>query len=266
MADEIRAQQKLLNAQIRAQDAEIELFLARLEELLKSSTRKIASLVKNTQSARDAILQLNDLEQVLIDAGLAKAVSRLRNAYAAELRTIQDSFQLTGVEKPSIFTSVDRDVVEALINNDLSRVGVAIKQTLGDVQAQLTSAVILQQPPAVNDILGQTTPTLLRQVRAEINTSMTSFNRTVTAKKAIDLYGDNPSFIYLGPIDKVTRPFCSGVLTGRTPAIYTLSEINGMKNDQIEPVITYGGGYNCRHVWRPVSKELAKEITEESEN
>ena len=29
-----------------------------------------------------------------------------------------------------------------------------------------------------------------------------------------------------------------------------------MRNYQLEPVLTRGGGYNCRHSWSPVSEEL----------
>jgi hypothetical protein len=42
--------------------------------------------------------------------------------------------------------------------------------------------------------------------------------------------------------------------------IYTEAQIAKMDNGTDLPVAVYCGGYNCRHHWRPVSDELAKEL------
>lgn len=59
-------------------------------------------------------------------------------------------------------------------------------------------------------------------------------------------------FEYMGPVDDVTRPFCKR-LEGR---ILHRSEIDALDNGQTGQgtALIAGGGYNCRHHWRPVRK------------
>jgi hypothetical protein len=55
---------------------------------------------------------------------------------------------------------------------------------------------------------------------------------------------------YVGPMDDRTRPFCRDLLNqGGT---HTLEDVGKMKNGQSLSVVTYGGGWNCRHDWVPV--------------
>jgi hypothetical protein len=98
---------------------------------------------------------------------------------------------------------------------------------------------------------------LMNQMDAEINTMISTFNRTVTANKAQELGFELMQ--YLGPDDQVTRPFCREVLS-RDPAIYTIDEILEMDNEQGLPVLESGGGWNCRHQWRPITTERAIEL------
>lgn len=58
-------------------------------------------------------------------------------------------------------------------------------------------------------------------------------------------------FLYTGPDDKVTRPFCNK----HVDKIRSKVEIDQLRNGQIDDVFLSGGGYRCRHVWRPVKKE-----------
>lgn len=67
-------------------------------------------------------------------------------------------------------------------------------------------------------------------------------------------------FVYTGPVDANTRPFCLQIV-GHT---FTMQQIEDMDNGQTGDVFTDGGGYNCRHGWAPVTDEMAKEIGDES--
>ena len=82
---------------------------------------------------------------------------------------------------------------------------------------------------------------------------ISEFGRSVQAINAdqagIDL------FMYVGPKDGITRPFCRK-LVGK---VLSKSQINKLNNGQgAGPVLTSGGGYNCRHSWSPVSKGFIK--------
>jgi hypothetical protein len=65
--------------------------------------------------------------------------------------------------------------------------------------------------------------------------------------------------LYLGPFDAKTRTFCQRHI-GHT---YTVEEIEQMDNGQTGPVITDGGGWNCRHQWDPVSTKVADALDDE---
>lgn len=57
-------------------------------------------------------------------------------------------------------------------------------------------------------------------------------------------------FTYVGPNDKLTRPFCERLRglaeDGRT---WTRKQIESMDNGQLADVFQTCGGYNCRHQW-----------------
>lgn len=67
--------------------------------------------------------------------------------------------------------------------------------------------------------------------------------------------------LYVGPLDSKTREFCQQ-LVGQT---FTVSEIEQMDNGQTGPVITDGGGWNCRHQWAPVSGQVANALAGEQQ-
>lgn len=76
--------------------------------------------------------------------------------------------------------------------------------------------------------------------------STMQFSRQVNAK----INKKYEYFQYRGPNDGALRPFCSAHIEN----VYTRDEIQALVNGQTPSVFTDGGGYNCRHVWRPVKK------------
>lgn len=86
------------------------------------------------------------------------------------------------------------------------------------------------------------------QIRTLYDTSVSIYGRQVEALQA----GDDPEtpFLYAGPDDDVTRPFCQE----HVGEVYTRAQIDDMDNGQLDNVFLTGGGYNCRHVWMEVSK------------
>lgn len=86
-----------------------------------------------------------------------------------------------------------------------------------------------------------------RHVATMYDTTLSIYGREVEALQA------DPSprtrFVYLGPADGSTRPFCLRYV-GR---VLERREINQLDNGQIgNPFIT-GGGWNCRHTWTEIS-------------
>lgn len=93
------------------------------------------------------------------------------------------------------------------------------------------------------------------EVRARrlFHDSTIQFSRRVTNAKA-ERRGYE-WFTYVGPDDRITRPFCDSLLANGGPdPVFTREAIEAMDNGQTAPgtVMEACGGYNCRHHWRPV--------------
>lgn len=86
------------------------------------------------------------------------------------------------------------------------------------------------------------------QIRTLYDTSVSVYGRQVEALVATD--DPETPFLYVGPDDEVTRPFCQAHVGNR----YTRVEINALANGQLPNVFLTGGGYNCRHSWIEVSR------------
>jgi hypothetical protein len=86
----------------------------------------------------------------------------------------------------------------------------------------------------------------LPQAKTIYDTALSEFSRVAVTSTAT---GDpDEAFLYSGPIDGLTRPFC----LERVGKVYTRDEIDQMDNGQLDNTLITGGGYNCRHIWAPV--------------
>lgn len=237
------------NKRLRVRDLELENFLLRVEKIFKTSMRDIVNAA-NSNLTIDFIFKLQDLETILIDAGLNNELQRLRKTYANELIDIREQFESLGIERSSIFTALDKEAIEVLVNSDLSNIGNSFRKIAGDFKGYITRSILVQEPIKMETVLDSLDSTLARQIKTEINTAMANFDRSVTVKKAVDIFGDNPIFEYVGVLDNLTRTFCRN-LVGKQ---FTLKQIEQMNNGQGLPVLTNGGGWNCRHSWRIVKQ------------
>lgn len=94
----------------------------------------------------------------------------------------------------------------------------------------------------------------------------TTYARTAHIKFAQDLANNEAeragiveNFLYVGPLDSETRPFC----ISKVGNIYSRKQIDAMRNGQnaeVSDVWSNRGGYNCRHRWVAVSPGLAEKL------
>jgi len=82
----------------------------------------------------------------------------------------------------------------------------------------------------------------------EIKTKLSQYGRSITAIAAVE--ADIDHFLYTGPNDGITRPFCDALVN----RVVTSKQMRRLDNGQGLSVITSGGGYNCRHSWSPVTQ------------
>jgi hypothetical protein len=56
-------------------------------------------------------------------------------------------------------------------------------------------------------------------------------------------------YLYVGPLDSVTRPFCRK----QSGHVLQRDEVEALNNGQLPNPLLTGGGYECRHSWKRVS-------------
>lgn len=61
--------------------------------------------------------------------------------------------------------------------------------------------------------------------------------------------GETFRYVYIGPDDKLTRPFCRELMRRTADRPMTLAEIAELDNGELPNVLVTGGGWCCRHQW-----------------
>ena len=118
-------------------------------------------------------------------------------------------------------------------------------------------ATQIQQQVALGSFAGLTRADIIKnitdaalssaQVETLVTTSLNNYSRSVTRTIMEDEPNDT-LYQYIGPIDSRTRDIC--LQMGKSSPI-TESEII---NEFGPSVLSFGGGYNCRHKWQSVSR------------
>lgn len=253
---------RLLKSRIKASEAQVKSFVLQLERFIERELGTILADVKAGKvEAKEAARLLGKLFSELEKAGLKDEVARAKSLYSEALDNVKDDFIDLGVKNP--FTDADQATVNALVNADLSRVPARVQQYTTDIRASMMRSILGGEQVSFAALHATLGGKMAGWLETELNTSLQAFSRTMTANKAEELGFE--LFIYLGPDDGITRPFCERCLDGRAPGvaarkapIYTRAEISRMRNGQDLDVMVFGGGYNCRHQWRPISEEDAK--------
>ena len=84
------------------------------------------------------------------------------------------------------------------------------------------------------------------QVETLLTTALNNYSRSINLMM-MEEAPTNTLYQYVGPIDGRTRDICLK-MGGEQPI--TMSEIDKAYG---RSVLTYGGGYNCRHAWEEIS-------------
>lgn len=199
-----------------------------------------------------AVARLNGLFRRFGDGeGASLLIEQHVDAVQRSLGRVIDQIDLGFARLGSKPLEDDRLVLSALVRSSyLERLS-----DLGRYHHNLTRDAILRS------VLGRRSPTELRNEFRRLSDKSTNeadrihhdaligFSRSVNAERAAQ-HGFE-WFQYMGPNDGATRPFCRKYVD----RVLTREEIDALDNGQIGPVIHTGGGYRCRHHWRPVRRE-----------
>jgi hypothetical protein len=241
---------------LRATRAQLRLE-ASLDKKLRRSLRAAKSAVTDAvRAAADSGdlpalrgMDRDTLSRWLLDAGLGDLVLDITEA---ERDTLANVEQLLLASSDGFDVSALEGIGQALADDTIS--GIIDDVIVPDVQRVVRDALAGAQFTAdPSETIGSLDAALRsaegRQI-TEARTRITSFGRELTAVAAESAGVDH--YLYTGPLDGITRPFCRQ-LAGK---VFTKSQVQDLRNYQIEPPLVRGGGYNCRHTWAPVSEEL----------
>jgi len=196
------------------------------------------------------------------EAGLGDKIDSITELFEEQVQFIVEKFEEQGV--PVNFSQPSVDTIDAFIRFNVEKIDVRMRSTLINVRQFLLDQRILGRPKVpkadMDEFLDGLNGTQRRNLTTELNTSVAAFDRTVSRIQSEEVGID--LFIYSGPFDGVTRPFCRETLTRRTPPIYTATEIDGTLNNEVPGLdtFTFGGGYNCRHQWLGVTETFARSL------
>tara|TARA_R100001510_G_C7656566_1_gene216729 strand:- start:3915 stop:4892 length:978 start_codon:yes stop_codon:yes gene_type:complete len=197
---------------------------------------------------------LEDIEDFVAQSGSAAARRALTDAVGDLAGLAERSLVAQGIAAEG---ALDTVAAEALIGSYITNTmdeslrstidrsaAVRIRQGIIANIGQMSIAEMAQQIALEQDAS-------VPQATTEARTQLAEADRFVneTVRKSVDPEGDKFLLAYLGPDDKITRPFCDHLVN----KAFKLSDFNQARNGQTatHPRIS-GGGYNCRHDVRAV--------------
>jgi inhibitor of KinA sporulation pathway (predicted exonuclease) len=221
------------------------------EKQLAKSTKKLQEAVTRLmkQGRGDILLNMSPLElkNFLISEGLGDSIAYFEQSQL-------DIVQLTNEAMKAIdpnFISGDINIISSTIQRTVASVfdDSVIPDLTKAIKNTVNSALVIGSTKAPLDALASEFLKSVGRNTTQARLKIAEFGRSTQAINAesagLDL------FLYVGPKDGITRPFCRK-LVGK---VLSKSQINRLNNGQgAGPVLTTGGGYNCRHSWAPISK------------
>lgn len=234
----------------------------------------------NQRNLARAVSSRAQIEEMLLESGYRDSTAKLMKAYDDVAEMSMRGFRYAGIN--DAFSQTDAKAIVALKDLDLRRwerqgedLAAAVQQSILD--SVVGGSTFKDMSDRINLALigdGEKDPAFLSRAETIANTTLQGFDRTLSNRQAEKAGID--TFIYLGPDDGITRPFCADVLSGDgsrefnipsvdgTEPIYTKDDIEQMDNGQNLPVFQFGGGFNCRHAFSGISVEVASEINSEA--
>jgi len=198
--------------------------------------------------------ELEDIEEFVAQSGSLAAREVISDAVTKLAGMAEDSLISQGIAAKG---ALDTVAAEALI-------GTYITSTLDDsLRTTIDRAAALRIRQGIMTNLGEIPIAEVAQriadeqeqsigrATTEARTQLAEADRFVneTTRRSIDPEGERFLLAYIGPDDRITRPFCDALVN----KAFKIADFNKLRNGQTatHPRIS-GGGYNCRHDVRAV--------------
>ena len=263
-------QRDVLQLHNRYLDSVVASFDRELAEVLKTAERRTlrrleASLTLDSHGeiartpANQRVLRSVDVlfQHEMDNAGYDTLVEAFANQFAdAHLPQFQDILRKLSdtmdVPLPEVeFTGRDMDLFASrAISARQQLLGVVDTVAIASKRQALFSVAGLRFTDLVG-VLKQQFEKTRSQAVTLADTATTMFYRTVTdtAFRKIEQEFPGVQYVYVGPDDLKTRPFCDDLLARMKTGPLSRKEIDQLDNGQIPNVFLSCGGFNCRHQW-----------------
>ncbi len=234
----------LVADRLEGEDGAVDGFEATLLEAFGKATETLERAAGRPTDARTrAILgaTVDELADFLEAAGLIKGRERLRADLQAIIDTARQSAKVQGL--PAGIVQMERPALRALLDprdGAFWRDKIA-KPAAGIIRDGFNRATTLQPLSQTVADISRKLDKSVAQAKSIARTEIALFDRLVNAQVAER--AELEQWLYLGPIDGLTRPFCRA-LVGKVIDVEQAQELD---NGGFGNVLVAGGGINCRH-------------------
>jgi hypothetical protein len=241
--------------------ADIERVIERLAAYLREAAAGLGTeegrLSDSPSNVELASKLAGDLGRVLSDLGYDQAVGRLLDDLEAANDLIAGA---TGDTLGVSYTAASQTSLAAFAVGVVDEL-LAVKGQAADRLREVLLLGLRTHLPLDRELsdLAEALGVTIRQAANLAETSLMAFQREALVSQAeeagIDL------FVYEGPDDGLTRPFCAE----HVDRIYTQGDLDAEENGQgLEPTSRYLGGFRCRHYLSPITVDEAQAMARSS--
>lgn len=236
-----------LKAQIKAENK----MKSILDDSRKRFLKSLETVVRSTDPLSLLTLSNDQLNQFILNTGYGIAIDEfidqsdnIADKIRETMLNIQPDLKLDTVSNR--LDIMKTATVEALFDDVIiPSVANGVRESLN---AMVLDVPIKQAISALSQKMKSATGTQLTQ----INTKLSMLGRSVSAEIAKE--ANIRYYLYTGPLDGLTRDFCSALVD----KVVSENQMKRLRNGQGLPVKTACGGYNCRHSWTPVTEGFIK--------
>jgi hypothetical protein len=227
----------------RQLEREAAAYLARLD-----TARGEATLVSDAANAANAAQVHRQIDELLTSQGLERVRTVAGERAMQEVRAAAGDVAVPAEVGDELQQILDgqTDEVAKLLGEASDEIRVAINRGIA------SGASLSDLTRAVSDRINAS----MSRAAAAVDAGVMGAGRLATVRAAEEAMGAGADIVYLysGPEDSKTRPFCDA-LVGKALRPSTLSRL---RNGQVEPVEVFCGGYNCRHTLAPMTEDMAR--------
>ncbi|SRR5579872_1136279 len=256
LSDVNRRHGRYLDSMLDAFETHLRMITIRAQASLTGYLQRQLSItdgtVDRTPGNLRIIRSLDDrFMEYLDDAGYNTLLNSFTNEFTGQTVFLQDILQYLGIGHPVGFTASDLNLFTALKLNAITSLEMVAETAARNTMQRAMFSIAGLKFSDLVEMLATRLETSVGKAKTIADTAQISFYRTMTdatfRRIEADLPEEELEYVYSGPDDSITRPFCEHLL--KAAKSYTRAKIDQMSNGQIPNVMISGGGFNCRHTW-----------------